>query len=142
MRTCDVEGCDRPWVTQKLCRTHYERWWRTGKVNADMPIGGRRTYVRKPGRISVIDVMQILNVSDTTVRRMADSGRLPVERDHMGTRWFDPADVQRVRDAGRPRSWAPRRVVRRAPELSVPSVPLPHVAQPRRTFDLEDTDEL
>lgn len=44
---CTVEGCGRRHVAQGWCRTHYERWKRTGDVQADVPVrprkGGPRT---------------------------------------------------------------------------------------------------
>jgi hypothetical protein len=30
-RSCGVPGCGRPYVARDMCRTHYNRWKRTGK---------------------------------------------------------------------------------------------------------------
>jgi hypothetical protein len=38
---CDVEGCERPAYSGGLCEPHYRRRLRTGRVGADLPIGGR-----------------------------------------------------------------------------------------------------
>jgi hypothetical protein len=38
---CSVEGCNRIAVTRGWCQAHYRRFWRTGVVDADRPIGAR-----------------------------------------------------------------------------------------------------
>lgn len=35
-RTCHVEGCDRPARTRGACRTHYDRWRKTGVWGGDI----------------------------------------------------------------------------------------------------------
>ena len=41
-RTCSVETCDRPAESRGWCNSHYERWRRTGDVQADRPMHARR----------------------------------------------------------------------------------------------------
>lgn len=38
---CSTEGCERPAVTRSLCHAHFERWRKTGDVNATVPIRDR-----------------------------------------------------------------------------------------------------
>jgi len=40
---CSVDGCDRLAVTRGMCGAHYGRFKRTGRVDADRPIGVRQT---------------------------------------------------------------------------------------------------
>lgn len=44
MSTCSVGGCDRPAHRRGWCDTHYARWWSTGDVRADVPVGGFPPY--------------------------------------------------------------------------------------------------
>lgn len=39
-RVCDVEGCGGKHFGRGYCRSHHARWYRTGSVDPDMPIGG------------------------------------------------------------------------------------------------------
>ena len=36
--TCAVDGCERPIGSRGWCKTHYERWRRSGSVRADEPV--------------------------------------------------------------------------------------------------------
>jgi hypothetical protein len=38
---CSVHGCEREVTTRGWCTAHYQRWWRSGDVRADVPIGAR-----------------------------------------------------------------------------------------------------
>ncbi len=40
--TCAVQGCDRPVSTRGWCHAHYLRWYRTGDVQAGVPLVRRR----------------------------------------------------------------------------------------------------
>lgn len=44
MKKCVIEGCDHRAITRGWCATHYDRWWRTGDVDAGRPI---RTLTRR-----------------------------------------------------------------------------------------------
>lgn len=132
MADCKVDGCDRTSVAHRMCRPHYGRYWRTGNVRADAPIGSNQPAIRVPGRISVHEAAVILGVSDTTVRRYGDEGHLTVHLDVRGWRWFDPAEV---------------RGFHRVDEATVRPVPAAQVVErvprrPVRRFDLVDDDEL
>lgn len=41
-RVCEIDGCGRKHVTNGWCRTHLERYKRTGDVQADIPVRPRR----------------------------------------------------------------------------------------------------
>ncbi|PWV44579.1 MucR family transcriptional regulator [Nocardiopsis sp. L17-MgMaSL7] len=41
-RVCEVPGCGRKHVTKGWCRTHLERYKRTGDVQADVPVRPRK----------------------------------------------------------------------------------------------------
>jgi hypothetical protein len=40
MAACTIEGCERKVLAKGWCNTHYQRWRRTGDVQADRPIAG------------------------------------------------------------------------------------------------------
>jgi len=48
-KACAVAGCDRPAASRDWCKAHYDRWHRTGDVQADTPI---RTGKPTPCRIT------------------------------------------------------------------------------------------
>lgn len=50
-------------------------------------------------KLSVSDVAREFGVTTATVRRWADQGDLKCSRTLGGARRFDPADVQRAREA-------------------------------------------
>ncbi len=49
--------------------------------------------------IMTTEVARRLGLSEDRVRQLADAGKIPMTRTASGTRLFDPAEVQRVRDA-------------------------------------------
>lgn len=36
---CAVGGCDRDAWARGWCQPHYARWWRTGELHEDIPLG-------------------------------------------------------------------------------------------------------
>lgn len=50
-RTCSVDGCGRPYLARGWCRQHYNRWWETGRLDEDKPIG----WLRPGDRICSIE---------------------------------------------------------------------------------------
>ena len=50
---CAVDGCDRPHECRGWCNAHHQRWYKTGDVRAEVPIGGMGGWNRVPvGAIS------------------------------------------------------------------------------------------
>lgn len=39
MSRCSVDGCVKPVKTRGWCGSHYMRWWSTGDIRADTPLG-------------------------------------------------------------------------------------------------------
>jgi hypothetical protein len=46
---CSVEGCGRPLRCRGWCMTHYDRWYRTGDPQVDVPVVVRRQTCTVPG---------------------------------------------------------------------------------------------
>jgi hypothetical protein len=48
---CAVPACERKTYVRGWCRSHYQRWWKTGDVQADLPLRGDRGSRRGPYRL-------------------------------------------------------------------------------------------
>jgi hypothetical protein len=54
-KICSIEGCGRPLAARSWCHSHFERWRKTGDVNASVPIGDRVNRRPAGGRCAVDD---------------------------------------------------------------------------------------